>query len=158
MVPTKILETSPKNLYYRGWKKKKEKKRKEKKKRRNGFVGNRFAERVNVLRRLGTTPVWHGVVRGNGERRMRGNRREIVLPGRIRMENADWERGHNSVPGPNVVTSWPGEGIVDSYLSIVSSSPRGGCSWNPRGVRNGDIGKCEISGDERDGTVWGASY
>lgn len=32
----------------------KKKRRKEKKKRKNGFVGNRFAGRVNVLRRLGT--------------------------------------------------------------------------------------------------------
>lgn len=53
----------------------------------------------------------------------KGNRREIVLPGRTRMENADQERGHNSVPGPKCCD------IVarrrDSYLSIVSSSPRG---------------------------------
>lgn len=53
----------------------------------------------------------------------KGNRREIVLPGRTRMENADRERGHNSVPGPKCCD------IVarrrDTYLSIVSSSPRG---------------------------------
>lgn len=85
----------------------------------------------------------------------KGNRREIVLPGRTRMENADRERGHNSVPGPKCCD------IVarrrDSYLSIVSSSPRGFVLGTLGGIRNGDIGKCEILGDEKNGTVCGAS-
>lgn len=82
----------------------------------------------------------------------KGNRREIVLPGRTRMENADRERGHNSVSGPKCCDIVAQEkGFVLVHCLFVSA---GGCFW---GIRNGDIGKCEILGDEKNGTVCGAS-
>lgn len=63
------------------------------------------------------------------------------------MENADRERGHNSVPGPkccDIVARQ--KGFLDSMLVHCLLVSAGGCSWNTRGVRNGDIGKCEIFG------------
>ena len=81
------------------------------------------------------------------EKETKGNRRGIVPPGRTRMENADRERGHNSVPGPkccDIVARQ--KGFLDSMLVHCLLVSAGGCSWNTRGVRNGDIGKCEIFG------------
>lgn len=96
------------------------KKRKEKKRRKekNGFVGNRFAERVNVLRGLGAARCatvcslrkWGKKLKGIGEK-------SFCLVGH------GWktriEKGAITLSlGPNVVTSWPGEGIRTCPLSL----------------------------------------
>lgn len=135
MVPN---QNSPKLLpriyYIIGGKKKKKKKKK--KKGGNGFVGNRFAEGVNVL----------GVPVEMEKETKEANRREIVLPGRIRKTRT--EKGtHNSVLGPNVVTRWRRDCLIRACP--LSLRLRGGLFFEqPRRVGNGfDIGKCEILGD-----------
>lgn len=133
----------------------KKRKGKKRRKEKNGFVGNRFAERVNVLRGLGAARCamvcslrkWGKKLKGIGEK-------SFCLVGH------GWktriEKGAITLSlGPNVVTSWPGEGIRTCPLSLRL---RGGLFLEHLGgVRNGDIGKCEILGDEKNGTVCGAS-